>query len=85
LKHSKRFEVVLGLQRRRILSYHDHGQGEHRDHPKEVDFTHWEHIMTNFPGYWKRLIKRGVLHEFGQHRGQEKQFTWLANTTKSAG
>ena len=41
--------------------------------------------MTNFPGYWKRLIKRGVLHECGQRRGQERQFTWLANTTKSAG
>ena len=35
--------------------------------PQE-DFPHWEHIMLRFPGYWKRLIKRGVLHELGQQR-----------------
>ena len=29
--------------------------------------------MTNLPGYWKRLIKCGVLHELGQQPDQQSK------------
>ena len=28
----------------------------------ETGFDYWEFLMRRYPGYWKRLIKRGVLH-----------------------
>ena len=29
----------------------------------QVDFSHWEFIMTDHPRYWKRLVTRSVQHE----------------------
>ena len=39
-------------------------------------FDYWEYLMRRYPGYWKRLIRRGVLHS-----SLQDQKHWIVDRT----